>query len=186
MHRRSLFAGLPVLFALGCARERAAAPPAPEDPAVSGPKITVTSSAFRDGQPIPRRHAYRGEGENLSPPLSFSGVPATAKELELLCDDPDAPSAKPWVHWVLCRLPPATAALEEGTKLGVAGANGWREPGWGGPLPPEGDPPHHYHFRVYALDAPTTLAAGASRDQLLAALRGHVIAQGELIGTYRR
>ncbi len=158
--------------------------------------IVVRSFAFRSGELIPRRHAYPDEGQNVSPALSWSNVPAAAKELALICDDPDAPTAKPWVHWVIYKIPPSVAGLAEGIPADATeltqpagarqGLNSWKRSGWGGPMPPEGDPPHHYHFRVYALDAPLALAAGATKEELLRAMSGHVVAQGEVVGTYRR
>ena len=158
--------------------------------------IVVTSSAFKPGDRIPPRHAYPDEGKNVSPALSWTGVPPTAKELALLVDDPDAPMPQPWVHWILFRIPAATNALPEGvppeskelrTPAGaLQGTNSWKKLGWGGPLPPVGHGIHHYHFKLYALDAPLTLAAGAAKDELLRAMTGHVLAEGELVGTYRR
>ena len=158
--------------------------------------IVVTSSAFKPGDRIPQRHASPEEGKNVSPPISWTGVPPAAKELALIVDDPDAPSAQPWVHWLLYRVPAATSSLAEGipaeskelrTPAGAAqGVNSWKKVGWGGPLPPVGHGVHHYHFKLYALDAPLALQPGASKDDLLRAMTGHVLAEGELIGTYRR
>jgi Raf kinase inhibitor-like YbhB/YbcL family protein len=148
--------------------------------------ITVTSPAFAPGERIPKKHAYAPEGENVSPAIRWSGVPKAAKELVLLCDDPDAPMAEPWVHWVLCKLPATATGLEEGTDLGVAGVNSWDEEGWGGPLPPKGHGTHHYHFKVFALDAALDLKSGATKADLLKAIKGHVLARGEVVGTYSR
>lgn len=158
-------------------------------------KLTVTSPAFAAGAPIPSRHAYRGEGKNLSPALAWRGVPAGARELALLCDDPDAPRPQPWVHWIAYGLPADLVGLSEGAGAtgedlrgtpGHQGLNSWDELGWGGPLPPRGHGTHHYHFQLYALDAPLELRPGATKDELLGALAGHVLAQGELVGTYER
>lgn len=157
--------------------------------------IRVTSTAFADGGRIPKRHAYGGEGDNVSPPLAWEGVPDGTKRLALICDDPDAPRPQPWVHWVLFGLDPTTRALPAGLPAdgdlsgAVAarqGVNSWDELGWGGPMPPKGHGTHHYHFRLYALDAPTGLEHGATKDELLAAMKGHVLATGELVGTYER
>lgn len=157
--------------------------------------IRVTSDAFAHGERIPKRHAYPGEGDNVSPALAWDGVPAAARQLALICDDPDAPRPEPWVHWVLYGIDPVTRALPEGLPAdgdlaapiaARQGRNSWDETGWGGPMPPKGHGTHHYHFRLYALDAPVRLEAGATKEQLLAAMKGHVLATGELTGTYAR
>lgn len=158
--------------------------------------IVVTSSAFRSGERIPQRHAFPDEGKNVSPPLAWSSVPPGTQELALLCDDPDAPAPQPWVHWVIYKIPAAAAGLPEGLSAGAKelkhpagarqGVNSWERLGWGGPLPPVGHGTHHYHFKLYALDAPLALEAGATKDELVRAMTGHVLAEGELIGTYRR
>ncbi len=147
--------------------------------------IRIASTAFEADRPIPKQ--YTGEGPDVSPPLAWSGVPAPTKELALLCDDPDAPTSEPWVHWILCKLSPTLTGLKEGDKGGgVEGKNSFEKIGYGGPLPPRGDGMHHYHFKLYALDQALGVAAGLSKDQLLAAMKGHILAQGELIGTYER
>ncbi|HEX5136148.1 MAG TPA: YbhB/YbcL family Raf kinase inhibitor-like protein [Planctomycetota bacterium] len=148
--------------------------------------ITVTSPSFAPGERIPKKHAYAPEGENVSPALRWSGVPRSAKELALLCDDPDAPMDEPWVHWVLFKIPTDATGLDEGAKVGVAGGNSWSKPGWGGPLPPKGHGIHHYHFKVFALDAPLALKKGATKADLLKAIQGHVLSEGEIVGTYSR
>jgi len=158
--------------------------------------IRVTSPAFQAGKPIPKKHAYEGEGQNVSPELSWSGVPEGTRELAFLCDDPDAPRPKPWVHWVAYRIPAETKGFPEGVpgKPGplsnppgmLQGKNDWDQHGWGGPLPPPGHGVHHYHFQVFALDTHLQLMAGATKEQLLAAIEGHVLARGEVVGTYER
>jgi len=148
--------------------------------------ISVTSPAFAPGERIPKKFAFKPEGENVSPALAWSGVPAGAKELALLCDDPDAPRAEPWVHWVLYRIPATAKGLDEGTRVGVSGSNSWDEGGWGGPFPPKGHGTHHYHFKVFALDTPVSLEPLATKADLMKAIKGHVLAQGELVGTYSR
>jgi len=156
-------------------------------------KLTVRSAAFGEGQAIPKKHT--GDGADVSPALSWSGVPAGAKELALICDDPDAPRAQPWVHWVICKLPADANGLPEGvakteTLVAPAGAvqgrNDFGDVGYGGPAPPPGHGVHHYHFKLYALGAPLDVKAGLTKKQLLAAMSGHVIAEGELVGTYQR
>jgi Raf kinase inhibitor-like YbhB/YbcL family protein len=147
--------------------------------------IRIASTAFEPHRPIPK--TYTGEGPDISPPLAWSGVPEPTKELALICDDPDAPTPEPWVHWILYKLSPTRTGLRESDNGGgVEGKNSFEKIGYGGPLPPRGDGMHHYHFKLYALDQPLTVGAGLSKDQLLAAMKGHVLAQGELIGTYER
>ena len=154
-------------------------------------KMNVTSSAFAEGKPIPKKYAYRGEGANVSPPLSWSGAPEGTKSFALLVEDPDAPSPrnprpKPWVHWVLYDIPAGVTSLAEGQSSGTQGKNDFGEPAYGGPMPPPGSGTHRYFFKVYALDKELKLPAGATRDQVLAAMQGHILAQGELYGTYAR
>jgi Raf kinase inhibitor-like YbhB/YbcL family protein len=155
----------------------------------------LSSSAFKPGQPIPRRHTE--DGEDLSPALAWSGAPQGVKEFALICDDPDAPTAQPWVHWVIYRLSPDLTGLPEGVpqvaKLdkpagAMQGLNGWPgrdNLGYRGPAPPPGKV-HHYYFKLYALDRPLTLAPGASKTDLLRAIDGHMLGTAELVGTYKR
>lgn len=154
-----------------------------------GMSLTVTSSAFRANQTVPREHTC--EGADRSPALAWSGAPAGTAAFAIVMDDPDAPRGT-WVHWVLWNLPASEHALAPGVpplerlENGASqGRNDFRRIGWGGPCPPPG-PAHHYSFRVYALDAPLELAAGASKASLERAMQGHVLAQGELVGTYAR
>ena len=161
--------------------------PAPRE--VKGMK--VSSSAFEAGKAIPKKYAYRGEGDNISPPLSWTGAPADVKAYVLLVEDPDAPSPKnprpkPWVHWVLYDIPASVTSLSEGKSAGIQGKNDFGETAWGGPMPPPGSGTHRYFFRVYVLDAKLGMAPGATRDQVLSAMKGHIIAQGEVYGTYSR
>jgi len=147
--------------------------------------LTVRSGAFVAGAAIPSK--YTGEGEDVSPPLEWSGVPANAKELALICDDPDAPRAEPWVHWVAYKIAASSTGLSEGARSGfVAGHNDFGQTGYGGPMPPRGHGVHHYHFKLYALDQPLDAAPGLRKSDILKAIRGHVVGQGELIGTYER
>ncbi len=156
--------------------------------------ITITSEAFQSGAAIPKR--FTSDGEDRSPPLAWSGVPGGAKELALICDDPDAPAKEPWVHWVLYKIPAGTKSLPEGaprkdhpaaTAGALDGINSWENEntGYRGPAPPPGKL-HHYHFHLYALDAPLDLKPGLDKNGLLAAVKGHILAEGELIGTYQR
>jgi hypothetical protein len=148
----------------------------------------VTSTAFRDGGPIPRNHTC--DGEDVSPPLAWSGVPAGAKSLALICDDPDAPMGT-WVHWVLYDLPPDCTSLPEGVprkeklKNGARqGRNDFRKIGYNGPCPPGGT--HRYFFKICALDAVLNLVPGLTKAELLKAMEGHLLAEGRLMGTYKR
>jgi Raf kinase inhibitor-like YbhB/YbcL family protein len=145
------------------------------------PEFRIASPAFAEGAPIPSRHAYRAE--NLSPALSIEGVPAGAKSLALIVDDPDAPAGT-WVHWLVANLPPGAAAIPEG-KLpegAVAGKNDFGTVAWGGPAPPSGT--HRYYFRLVALDAKLDLKPGFTRAQLEGAMKGHVLRSAQAMGTY--
>jgi Raf kinase inhibitor-like YbhB/YbcL family protein len=155
--------------------------------------ITVRSPAFGSGERIPQRHS--GDGEDVSPQLSWTGMPDAVRELALICDDPDAPTPQPWVHWVIYRIPANVTELPENVAKterpaqpagAVQGKNSWKRIGYNGPAPPPGHGVHHYHFKVYALDKPLDSGAGLDKSELLAAMEGHVIAEGELIGTYQR
>ena len=151
--------------------------------------LRVQSSAFSEGGAIPRQ--YTCDGRDLSPPLSFSGLPPEAKSLALICDDPDAPG-KTWVHWVLYNLPPGSKGLPEGVPAtkdvpggGAQGNNDFRKIGYGGPAPPPGKP-HRYFFKLHALDSTLNLTEGATKKELLAAMEGHLLAEAALMGTYKR
>ncbi len=155
--------------------------------------LTIQSSAFAGGETIPQK--YTGDGPDLSPPLTFSDVPQAAKELALIVDDPDAPTPQPWVHWIIFKIPArATGLPEDVSKTETTtdppgarqGENSFNKIGYGGPAPPRGHGVHHYHFKLYALDTELDLAATPDKKQLLAAMEGHVIAKGELVGTYQR
>ena len=151
--------------------------------------LTLTSSAFEDQERIPRE--YTGDGEDLSPPLSWEGVPEGTQGLVLICDDPDAPSGT-WDHWILYDVSPQNTNLEEGIPaedvvagVGKQGRNDFGNIGYGGPAPPRGKP-HHYSFRLYAVGAPTGLDPGASKQDVLDAIQDHTLAQAELVGLYGR
>jgi Raf kinase inhibitor-like YbhB/YbcL family protein len=153
-------------------------------------KLSLSSSAFSAGSAIPAKHTC--EGANLSPPLAIGDVPAGTKSLALVVEDPDAPDpAAPklvWAHWVAYDLPPTTHSLAEGAgnhgPLGRAGKNDWREIGYRGPCPPIGR--HRYFFRLFALDQELGDLHEPSRPDLLKAIEGHVLARGELFGTYAK
>lgn len=144
----------------------------------------LTSAAFAAGERIPAK--YSCDGEDISPPLQWSDPPEGTQSFALIADDPDAPVGT-WVHWVLFNLPAETRQLPE--RAGAPGGsrdgkNSWGRPGYGGPCPPGGT--HRYFFKLYALDTMLDLAAGASKDQLLKAAKGHILAQTEVMGTYSR
>ena len=145
--------------------------------------IHVTSTAFNEGENIPKE--YSCDGENLSPPLAWSDVPQGTQSLVLIVDDPDAPSGT-FVHWVVYDLPAALASLPEGASgIGREGVNGFRKSGFGGPCPPRGST-HRYFFKLYALDMVLGLKAGASKAEVEKAMQGHILAQGQLVGKYGR
>lgn len=145
--------------------------------------IQVASSAFAFGEMIPAR--YTCDGENLSPPLVWSGIPQDAKSVALIMDDPDAPAGT-WVHWVLYDIPPKLEGLDEGSgETGVDGVNSWNNTGYGGPCPPPGNP-HRYYFKLYALDTELYLQAGTPKADIEKAMQGHILAEGQLMGKYGR
>src|SRR5437016_6202843 len=148
--------------------------------AAAGAKMKITSSALHEGGNIPSK--FTCDGSDTSPPLQITGVPAEAKSLVLIADDPDAPSGL-FTHWLVWNIPPQTNSIAEGSApKGVQGTNDFAKSGYGAPCPPSG--PHRYYFRVFALDRELALSSGAKRSQLEAAMKGHVIAQGELMGRY--
>lgn len=152
--------------------------------------MTLTSAAFAQGGAIPR--PYTCEGANLSPPLAWSGVPAGTRSLLVVCDDPDAPDGI-FHHWAAFNIPPHWGGLEEGygpetLEPGFRQAiNDFGRPGYAGPCPPPGDPPHHYHFRLSALDQ-ELVAAGPSAGcvEVMQLARPHVLAFVELVGVFGR
>lgn len=150
--------------------------------------LILTSTAFKEGQPIPRQ--YTCDGVNVSPPLEWTGVPRNAKTLAIIADDPDAPAGT-WVHWVLYNTPaknigfvenvPATENLKAG---GFQGKNDFGKIGYGGPCPPSGT--HRYFFKIFAVDTELPLKAGAAKADVEKAMEGHIVGQGQLMGTYSR
>ena len=149
---------------------------------------TVRSTMFRHGEAIPA--VYTCEGRDVSPPLAWTEPPAGTKSLALISDDPDAPG-KTWVHWIVYNLPPATRQLPEAFPDDEEWSDGTRQGmtdfgrvGYGGPCPPSGT--HRYFFKLYALDVALSLPAGAAKPQLEGAMQAHVLAEAQLMGTYRR
>lgn len=151
--------------------------------------LELASSAFQPGSLIPQK--FTCDGPDVSPQLRWSDLPAGTQSVSLILDDPDAPAGT-WVHWVLYDLPPGVPELPEGVPPqeelpngGRQGRNDFRKIGYGGPCPPPG-PAHRYFFKLYALDAKTNLKPGATKAELERAMKGHVLAQAELIGRYKR
>jgi Raf kinase inhibitor-like YbhB/YbcL family protein len=149
--------------------------------------MQVASTAFAPHGKIPARHS--GEGENLSPPLSWSGAPEGTRSFAVICHDPDAPLVKAgsygFVHWVLYGLPASTTALEEGTTQGVNGSTDFGRSGYGGPKPPQGHGTHHYFFWVLALDAELDLPPDLDLGAFLEKAEPHLLGMNRLVGTYR-
>jgi hypothetical protein len=154
--------------------------------------LSLRSPAFHHHGAIPRRHTC--DGDDISPPLEWSGVPPSAESLVLIVDDPDAPDPKApkrvFVHWVLYDIPPTTTGLPEGVSADELpagtreGLNDWKRTGYGGPCPPIGR--HRYFFKLYALDTVLPDLGPATKTDLEAAMRGHVLERAELVGTYQR
>jgi Raf kinase inhibitor-like YbhB/YbcL family protein len=166
----------------------------------NGSIMKLTSSEIKDGSRVANR--FTADGEDLSPPLSWSGAPDETKSFALICDDPDAPSprrpaAEPWVHWVIynipqnvSELPSAMKRVAESTNVPGArqGVNSWSSDniGYRGPAPPPGSGKHRYVFKLYALDTVLDLPAGATKRKLLDAMSGHIVAEAQLVGTFER
>jgi Raf kinase inhibitor-like YbhB/YbcL family protein len=155
--------------------------------------LRVTSLSFSHNSPIPV--TYSAYGEDASPPLTFGNVPEGTRSLVVIVDDPDAKEPKPFVHWVLWNVPaevtnlrtavPATGQVRQ-LMNAKQGPNSRGSTGYFGPKPPINDPPHHYHFQVFALDAMLPLEQGATKSQVIAAMKGRVLAKGELVGTFQK
>jgi len=153
-----------------------------------GRTMKITSSAFNEGQMIPLK--FTCDGQDISPPLEWDNAPGAAKSFALICDDPDAPMGT-WVHWVVYDIPPDMKNLAEDIRpereLGRGirqGKNSWPNIGYGGPCPPGGT--HRYYFKLYALDTMLNLKPGATKEQLLQAMKGHVLEEAQLMGKYQR
>ena len=150
--------------------------------------IKISSGAFKEGETIPAK--YTCDGENISPPLAWTWYPKRTESFAIIADDPDAPTGT-WVHWVIYNIPASvnelaenlakTDTLQQGILQGITD---FRRPGYGGPCPPSGT--HRYYFKIYALDIMLKAKPGLSKAQLLEAMKGHIIAQGQLMGKYKR
>jgi Raf kinase inhibitor-like YbhB/YbcL family protein len=155
--------------------------PAPNAP----PGIELTSSAFAAGAAIPKR--YTCDGEDTSPPLAWTDVPSSAKELALMVEDPDAPGGT-YVHWTVFAIPPSSDGLDEGKlpRSAREGENSFGDVRYGGPCPPEGDKAHRYSFSLYALKTEVDLEKGAKPEDVRDAVAKHSLARGQLVGTFKR
>ena len=152
--------------------------------------MRLESASFRDGEPIPREHSR--DGEDSHPALAWSDAPKGTRAFALIVDDPDAPRGT-WVHWVLYDIPETVTELSASVAKagrhpagGTHGRNDSNELGWSGPAPPRGHGVHRYVFHLYALDAKLGLPPGASRSEVDAAMKGHILAEAKRTGTYRR
>ena len=191
-----------LLWSTACSRPATTAAPlptstiatSPTEATGSGPtqevsmSLELTSSAFGPGGSIPDIYTCKGQG--ISPALMWSGVPSGTQSLAVITDDPDAPSGT-FVHWVIFNIPVSSRGLPEAVPTdpqlsdgAVQGNNGAGRPGYTGPCPPSGT--HRYFFKLYALDTTLTLEPGASKDQLLNAMDGHILGQAELMGTFSK
>ena len=168
-----------MLLLAGCKAESAV----PASEGVVDMSIQITSTAFNEGEKIPR--LYTCDDQNVSPPLAWTGVPNTTVSLALIMDDPDAPAGT-WVHWVLYNLSPSLTGLEQGKSgNGVDGKNDFNRSGYGGPCPPRGST-HRYFIKLYALEIQLDIKAGATKAQVESAMRGHILTQGQLMGRFGR
>lgn len=147
-------------------------------------KLDLTSDTFRDGQPIPTQYTCDGAGQ--TPMLTWGNPPSGTKSFALVIDDPDAPSGT-FRHWGVFDIPESARSIGSGQHAGTEVSNDFGKPGYGGPCPPKGHGPHHYHFKLFALDTDKLgLSADAKVADVESAARQHAIAEGELIGTYER
>ncbi len=144
--------------------------------------MQINSTAFFDRHPIPAK--YTCEGEDISPPLQFSAVPASTKSLVLIVDDPDAP-IRTFDHWIVWNLPATLQSLPEGATVSHQGKNHYDELRYRGPCPPPGKP-HHYFFKLYAIDILLDIPIGSTKEEVEKAIEGHIISKATLIGTYER
>jgi Raf kinase inhibitor-like YbhB/YbcL family protein len=199
-YRRTLVALL-WLVAWGCGSEERQTPEARKSTLTESERVMrITSSGFEDNAKLDAK--YTVEGQDVSPPISWSDVPPETKSFALICDDPDAPSPRrpgpdPWVHWLIFNIPADLLALPQGighepepeqVPGARQGVNSWPSDnvGYRGPAPPPGSGTHRYFFKLYALDSMLELGAGATKKQLLEAMSGHILGEGQLVGTYER
>lgn len=183
MRKNLILVLIPLALAMACRSNSQ-----PKAKPTGDENMKLTSTAIAEGGMIPVK--YTCDGSDISPPLAWTGVPDTAKSLALICDDPDAPVGI-WVHWVLYDLPADSTGLPENVPRDETLANGarqgkndWRKIGYGGPCPPGGT--HRYYFKLYALDSMLNLKPGKTKAELLKAMEGHILAQAQLMGKYKR
>ena len=150
--------------------------------------LSISSSAFQDRGPIPTE--YTCDGEDISPPLAWTGVPAGTASLVLIVDDPDAPVGV-WDHWIVFDIPPDLTGLPEAVPAGetlpdggIHGSNSWNRMSYGGPCPPSGT--HRYMFKLYALDTTLGLKPGANKKSVESAMQDHILAETQILGTYKK
>jgi hypothetical protein len=149
--------------------------------------MKITSPAFNNNERIPEK--FTGDGEDVSPHLAWEGAPEGTVEFVLICDDPDAPVAEPWVHWVMYKIPAGESQIMEGARgfRAKEGMNDFGNKGYGGPAPPKGHGDHHYYFKLYALGEPLPITdEGATKKEVLQAMEGKILDQAELVGIYSR
>jgi Raf kinase inhibitor-like YbhB/YbcL family protein len=153
-----------------------------------GNTMQITSTVFKEGSMITAK--YTCDGQDISPPLEWKDVPPGTKSFALIMDDPDAPAGT-WVHWIIFNIPPDVTKLDENVRPETAfkngmkqGENSWPRIGYGGPCPPSGT--HRYYFKLYALDIGLNLKPGATKAELIQAMRGHILSEAQLMGKYRR
>jgi Raf kinase inhibitor-like YbhB/YbcL family protein len=145
--------------------------------------LIVTSSSFSSNSPIPKK--YSKLGDNVSPHISWNKVPAGVKSFVVICQDPDAPTAEPFVHWIIYNIPATSQSIPEGSTLFSQGVNDFGTIGWGGPKPPSGT--HHYQFDVYGLDCTLSELTKPNKQQLMNAInKCKTLAKGRLIGTFTK
>jgi len=183
---RALLTGL-LFVLLGCGQAQAGPLAYERSETQTSTQVTLTSEAFQPGAAIPVH--FSAYGDDVSPPLAWTGAPAGTRSFVLLVEDPDASSAKPYVHWIAWNIAADRASLPEAVSAGapglVQGRNNHGDNAWFGPRP-RGGSAHHYYFQLFALDTMLTLPASASRNDLLAAMDGHVIAAGRLLGMFAK
>lgn len=177
-----------VLTITACGCERQKEPGKVREERSQDMAISVSSSAFQEGGMIPAK--YTCDGQDISPPLKWAGEPEGTRSIALISDDPDAPM-RTWVHWVVWNIPPSVHELAEnvwpdpelpdGSRQGITDFN---RPGYGGPCPPSGV--HRYYFKVYAMDTKLNLPSSTRKADLLKAMKGHILAEGQLMGKYSR
>ncbi len=147
-------------------------------------EIELSSAQFDDSGELPAECAADRGGK--SPHLRWGDVPEGTRSLALLVEDPDAPTPRPFLHWLLWNIDPTLTELQPGARFPIEGKNSMMKPGFTGAAPPRGDRPHRYHFQLFALDALLELKPGAGRAAVLGAMRGHVLGAGEIVGLYGR